>query len=386
MRNLVRNTLNIFMLIGLSVGLFSCEPEGKYKEYVYPEPVVDEIYPTSGYIASQVAITGTNFGDRTEPVKVFFGGIEVTNIISCKNNCIIVEVPQGAQSGDISLQVWMYTLETVGKYTVIPTPELSSIYSNNLSGDSFARGGDEVTIVGSAFGSEKSDIKVTINGKTAEILSVMDNEIKVKVPENYGSGTVVVTVRGYVLEGTALIDPSATGDVTRLFLKNYCQPFQRVNAANETEWDNALYWVKNTNFNGNSLQFTDDVPDGMLAMVGANNKWDGALYQVASLPAGTYEVNVEIVDKHTGGGRYGAVFGVVKGEGVFPALTDAGKKPWNFVDKTDVLCEINLLEEEIYTFTKEMIITETTPVTIGFATMLGNGNYVKVSDIKIIRK
>lgn len=385
MKSLVKSILNIFLMTGLAAGLSGCEPEGKYREYVYPEPAVDEVYPTSGYVASQVAITGTNFGDRTEPVKVSFGGVEVTNIISCKNNCIVVEVPQGAQSGDISLQVWTYTLESVGKYTVIPTPELHSVYSNNPQGDSFALGGDEVTIAGTAFGSEKSDVGVTINGKTAEVLSVMDNEIRVKVPANYGSGIVVVTIRGYALEGTALIDPSITGDVTRLFLKNYCQPFQRVNAANETEWDDAIYWVKNANFTNNSLQFTDDVPEGMLAMVGTG-KWDGALYQITSLPAGTYDIVVEVADRHTGGGRYGAVFGIVKSEGVFPALTDAGKKPWNFADKTDVLCEINLLEDGVDTFTKEMVITETTPVTIGFATMLANGNYVKVSDIKIIRK
>lgn len=385
MKSLVKSILNIFLMTGLAAGLSGCEPEGKYREYVYPEPAVDEVYPTSGYVASQVAITGTNFGDRTEPVKVSFGGVEVTNIISCKNNCIVVEVPQGAQSGDISLQVWTYTLESVGKYTVIPTPELHSVYSNNPQGDSFALEGDEVTIAGTAFGSEKSDVGVTINGKTAEVLSVMDNEIRVKVPANYGSGIVVVTIRGYALEGTALIDPSITGDVTRLFLKNYCQPFQRVNAANETEWDDAIYWVKNANFTNNSLQFTDDVPEGMLAMVGTG-KWDGALYQITSLPAGTYDIVVEVADRHTGGGRYGAVFGIVKSEGVFPALTDAGKKPWNFADKTNVLCEINLLEDGVDTFTKEMVITETTPVTIGFATMLANGNYVKVSDIKIIRK
>lgn len=385
MKNLARHSLNRLMLMALSVGLFGCEPEGKYKEYVYPEPVVDEIYPTSGYAASQVAIIGTNFGDRTEPVKISFGGIAVTNIISCKNNCIVVEVPEGAQSGDVALQLWTYNLASIGQYTVIPTPELHSVYSNNPNGDSFALGGDEVTIVGTAFGSDASAVTVTINGKTAEILSVMNNEIKVKVPADYGSGTVIVTINGYSMEGTALIDPSITGDVTRLFLKNYSQPFQRVNAANETEWDDALYWVKNGNFNGNSLQFTDDAPDGLLAMVGRNNKWDGALYQITSLPAGTYEVTVEVADRATVGGRYGAVFGIVKGEGAFPGLTDR-PSPWHFSDATDVLCEINLLEDGVYTFTKEMTVEGTTPVTIGFATMLANNNYVKVSDIRIVRK
>lgn len=35
-----------------------------------------------------------NFGDRTEAVKVLFGGIEAENVLSCKDNCIVVEVPE----------------------------------------------------------------------------------------------------------------------------------------------------------------------------------------------------------------------------------------------------------------------------------------------------
>ncbi|WP_308756238.1 IPT/TIG domain-containing protein [uncultured Bacteroides sp.] len=385
MKSLLKNSLNVFMLIGLSALLFSCEPEGKYKEYVYPEPVVDEIYPVSGYVASQVAIIGTDFGDRAEAVKVAFGGVEAENIISCKNNRIIVEVPEGAQSGSVSLKVWTHTLESIGEYTVIPIPEITSIASDNEAGETFAEGGDELTILGNGFGSDASLVKVTINGKNAEILSVMENEVKARVPENYGSGTVVVTVRDYAVEAGALIDPSMKGDVTRLFLKNYKQPFQRATEGDE-EWADALYWIKNGNFYGNSLQFPEDEPDGLLAMTGKNNMWDGALYQITSLPAGTYEFIVKVADTGTVGGRYGAQFTVMRGEGEFPGLTDKGA-PWHYADEdmADILGTV-LVTAGAGEYSYSVTLTEVTPLTIGFATMLANSNYVKVSEIQIIRK
>ncbi|WP_073348227.1 IPT/TIG domain-containing protein [Bacteroides congonensis] len=386
MRYLLYQSLYIYIALGLSALLFSCEGEGKYQNYVYPVPVVDEIYPESGYEADHVAIMGTNFGDRKEPVKVFFGGVEAANIISCKNNCIIVEVPSEARTGDVSLQVWTHTLESVGQFTVIPTPVITSILSNNANGEAFAVGGDEVRIVGSAFGMSEEGVTVTINGKLAEILSIRDSEITVEVPENYGSGVVVVNVNGYKVEGTSLIDPSTSGDVTRLFLKNYKQPFQRSDAG-DAEWGMAAGWLTNTNFNGNSLQFTDDEPSGVLAMVGANNKWNGALYQLTVLPQGEYEITVDVAATTTYGGRYGTKFAIVKGNDTFPGLIGG----WSFEDTTNVLCEIDLSKGSQNTvvsgtYSTTMVVDGTYPVTIGFATMLANYNYVKVSGIKIVKK
>lgn len=391
MRNFLRNSLNVFILIGLFALLFGCEKDAKYKEYVYPVPSVETIYPASGYVASQLAIIGTNFGERIEPVKVFFGGIEAEKVISCKNNRIIVEVPANAQSGDISLQVWTHTLESVGQFSVIPTPVINSIISNNVAGELFAESGDEVTIIGSAFGSVKEDVTVSINHKPAEILSVMENEIKVVVPDNYGSGLVTISVKGYEVEGTALIDPSIKGDVTRLFMKNSSQPFQRGDSG-DGEWGTALYWIFNANFNGaNSLQFTDDIEGGLLTLRG-NGKWDGAMYQLASLPAGTYEFNVHIAEDIATSGRYGARFAVTKGEGAFSTMKEisqAGGKVWVFNDTSNVLCDVNIATRSgatPITHTCTATLTETTRVTIGFATMLAGGNEVKVSKIQMIRK
>ena len=89
MKSLIKN---IVVIGGFSALLFSCEKDGKKQEFYYPEPTVTGIYPASGYTLSQVAINGENFGERLEPVSVHFGD-KKAEVVSCKNNRIIVVVP-----------------------------------------------------------------------------------------------------------------------------------------------------------------------------------------------------------------------------------------------------------------------------------------------------
>ena len=103
--------------------LFSgCEQDPKYRVYDYPVPVVESIYPTDGYVTTQVVITGTNFGDRAEAVKVFFGEAQSNKVLDCKNNRLVVEVPETAVTGNLSLQIYNKKVENIGHYTVLPTP------------------------------------------------------------------------------------------------------------------------------------------------------------------------------------------------------------------------------------------------------------------------
>ena len=144
MRHLIKN----IALIGiLSALLFSCEKDGKKQEFYYPEPTVTGIYPTSGYTLSQVVINGENFGDRLEPISVHFGDKEA-EIVSCKNNRIIVVVPKDAVSGDIALKVWQYEFDNVGKFTVVPKPAITSVSSSNTDCPLFAAENDMITITG----------------------------------------------------------------------------------------------------------------------------------------------------------------------------------------------------------------------------------------------
>ena len=170
MRSLIKN---ILLIGGLSVLLFSCEKDGKKQEFYYPEPTVHGIYPTSGYTLSQVAISGENFGERLEPVSVFFGDKEA-EIVSCKNNRIVVVVPKDAVSSEVMLKVWQYEFDNVGKFTVMSKPTITSVSSSNEESALFAAEGDVITISGISFGTEKENVTVKIGTKTAEIISVQD--------------------------------------------------------------------------------------------------------------------------------------------------------------------------------------------------------------------
>lgn len=135
-----------------------------------------------------------------------------------------MELPDGAQTGKIGLKVWNHTVESSDTYTVIPTPVISSIKSLNSAGDLFATANDEVVITGNNFGDAVENVSVVIKGLQkdvrANVVAVTNEEIKFKLPADYDeSGTVVINVGGYEVEGSALINPAATGDVTALFLK-----------------------------------------------------------------------------------------------------------------------------------------------------------------------
>ena len=82
MKHLLRNMIGIFAVTLFVLLFYACEQDPQIKKYEYPMPEVSGMSPNIGYVSSQVVITGTNFGDRTEPVKVFFG-----SALDCRSTC-----------------------------------------------------------------------------------------------------------------------------------------------------------------------------------------------------------------------------------------------------------------------------------------------------------
>lgn len=404
MKNNSIYNLCIGFLTLTTVALTGCEGDSKINTYEYPAPTVTRVTPTTGYAYSQVAIEGTNFGDRKESVTISFGGVEADSILSVQNNRIIVVVPKTAESGKMALKVWTHTLDSIADYTVLPTPEIFNIESNNAGGNLFAEVGDELTITGSGFGDAKENVKVTMAGIPAEVLSVTSGLIKARVPEGFNrGGSVVVTVKDYSVTGASFINPSATGDLTDLFLQNYKAPFER-SVAGDSEWATARFWTfNNLAYGGHSLQFNETYPNGVLVFDG-NGSWSGfnggSTSQITTLPAGEYEFQIQVVEDHIAGGRYGANFGVMKDAAEFPTMTENTK---DLSNNNQVygpkLIQIDPNSANVLTcrvigrgapsetpYSCSMTLTETTQVRIGFATMLAKGNYVKVSYVKLIRK
>ena len=124
-----------------------------------------------------------------------------------------------------------------------------------------------------------------------------------------------------------------------------------------------------------------------MALNGKNNTWNGVLFQSTTLPRGRYQFKVTVAEDDAAGGRDGVVFAVMKGENTdFPDLTNAGNRPWYFVSEDEVLVSQSVNEgvaSVIGTHTIDLEISDASPVTVGFATMVGDGNYLYISEIKV---
>ena len=393
--SLIKNAFGLLALISFPVLFAGCEQDAKFKAYVYPTAEVSEMYPKLGYAAEKVTFTGTNFGDRKEALKVAFGGVAVSNILSCNNNCVVVEVPEGAVAGDVTLQTWNNEPITVGTFKVYPTPVIEEIFSHNTEyGSNMAIEGDLVTIKGANFGTDKKLVEVKFNGTVAPIESLVDEQIVVKTPA-YKSGLVTVTIRpeananSITLTGTGLMDPQATGDVTSIFLQNSVAPFSPSGAVNT--WAIATGWHTSGGFVGaNTLLFTEENPDGLFVLECWNNgkKENAKIYQVATLPKGDYKFTLNFVEIVKEAGRFGEHFVIAEGDETIPNLVANGDKFDDTDENTAKVKASYAVTGSMDPHTKEISLhlDETKQLTIGFVTQLNNKGTVKLSAIRIDRE
>jgi hypothetical protein len=238
-------------------------------------------------------------------VKVWFGGVMADTIRSCTDDQIVVRVPAKAVSGKVSLQVWTTAIDSIGTFTVIPAPAITSVISGNKIAANIALPDiDTITITGINFGTDASKLAVSFNGTAAAILSPLtDNIIKVIAPAGYTTGNVSITINGLTIQSaTALINPTASGDITKYFLSNYGPAFTH------DVWDAGRWgvlgapWITNAAGKNKAGGLY-----GGYAHEGWNNPpgfinwetWDntpvvnGIIYQPTSfpLPAGSYTVS-----------------------------------------------------------------------------------------------
>lgn len=393
--SLIKNTLGLLVLISFPVLFAGCEQDAKFKTYVYPTAEISEMYPKLGYAAEKVTFTGTNFGDRKEALKIAFGGVAVSNILSCNNNCVVVEVPEGAVAGEVTLQTWNNEPITVGTFKVYPTPMVEEIFSHNTEyGSNMAVEGDLVTIKGANFGTDKSLVEVKFNGTVAPIESLVDEQIVVRTPA-YTSGLVTVTIRpetnanSIVLTGTGLMDPQATGDVTSIFLQNSVAPFSPSGAVGT--WAIATGWHTSGGFDGaTTLQFTEENPDGLFVLEcwGSNKKENAKIYQVATLPKGDYVFELDFVQIAKEAGRFGVHFVIAEGDGTIPNLVANGDIFDAADENVGKVIGSYAITGSMDPHTKEIAVhlDETKQLTMGFVTQLNNKGTVKLSAIRINRE
>ncbi len=401
MKQLVKNALCLLTLVCAILIIFSCEQDAILKKYVYPMPEVTQIYPTRGYVTQPFTILGSNFGDRTEPVKVFFGGVPVKKVISCKDNCIVVEVPEDAIDGEVTLQVWTNPVISVGNFEVHSLPSITSITSNNEHGTAVAAPGDEVVIIGTNFGTNKDKVSVSFNGTAATVESVEDNRIVVITPDDYESGEVTVTISQYTeytMTGTKLVNPTKPGDVTALYLKNYTRPFVQFAYKDGQQGDGTMAipteWIVNEaarQYINKNATYVDERVGGMFHnndALGMQTGWghpssplsvtNGKMYQVATVTPGKYELIMTCIEVNVATDH---VYLVVNRGG--DGLPDADQVEGN----SNVVVSSNFTNvayNATPVVTKlDFTLQEETELSIGFVASFGKDKYFKVSDIQL---
>lgn len=156
-----------------------------------PDPIIYSLNKTSFEIGEEITINGDNFTDDfTDATYVEFNGIKATNHINWTNTQIIVEVPNGVQSGKLRVHVDGRISNGVD-YTIIlnTAPQITSIIPGT------AAPGQEVSIKGKNFGNTKGTSRVLFgNYEVVNYLEWTDTQIGVRVPVTGSAGEFMVVV------------------------------------------------------------------------------------------------------------------------------------------------------------------------------------------------
>lgn len=158
-------------------------------------PVISSFTPQSGVEGTEVTISGSNFSTTTNNNTVKFNGTLAT-ISSATSTELKVNVPAGATTGKITVEVGNKTATSSTDFTVTTTPVISPIISSFTPQSGIV--GTEVTISGQNFSTTATNNTVKFNGTLATITSATATELKVSVPSGVATGKITVEVGGEI--------------------------------------------------------------------------------------------------------------------------------------------------------------------------------------------
>lgn len=390
MKLLYKLSIRLIISAMYFVGFSSCEEDAKFNVYEYPEQTVTGLSPQVGYPGINVTITGKDFGVLKNAVKVSFGGILATNIVSCEDTKIVVQVPANAVSGNVSLKIWTHTSNGIGSFTTLSPPTITSVVSSNILNPVAIPEVDIVTINGVNFGTDASKVSVSFNGTSATIQSITDNRITVLTPANFATGFVSITMGGLTISGsTAIVNPNGAGDITPYFLSNSGPSFNRSFVSGR--WGTlASPWI--TNAAGKNKSGTTPY-GGYTTDAGGRICWetysntpvtDGIVYQPTTMPLspGSYTLSFNTYSEIQNNCSVYAV--VASGGNGIPTLANLSTAIASVAlpNPADIgKASPNVTTEKSVTFT----ITSSQLVSIGFLGNLTANNYFTVGYIKLVK-
>ncbi|GAB1353630.1 hypothetical protein MASR1M12_23660 [Erysipelotrichia bacterium] len=149
---------------------------------------------------SEIVITGEGWGEAQAASSLVFAGDVAATIKSWSESRIVLLVPTGARSGDLTATVQ-------GISFVVRAVKVNSV--DSVSPD---RGiaGVEIEIAGTGFGASQGTGHVKIDDKTLEIIGWSENLIRAKVPEGTRPGDLAVFAAGINSNGVPVVISAIT--------------------------------------------------------------------------------------------------------------------------------------------------------------------------------
>ena len=225
MKHLTLITTASILCLLASLSFAACSDDDEVEEL--GEPAVYVFFPEEGLPSSEITIVGRNFGSSQGAYSscVYFGNVAATQYTSWSNNEITVVVPEGGESGPLTVWIGGYSAQSVVDFNCIEGASFLKLSSNSVSA------GDQIDIYADGldyfvdYGITASDITVTFctsDGTTSVTADAFSAEcITVTVPLEAVTGevTVAMSTLQTFSAGTLTVD----GDVVIITLSDYVE-------------------------------------------------------------------------------------------------------------------------------------------------------------------
>ncbi|ASZ09648.1 IPT/TIG domain-containing protein [Chitinophaga pendula] len=207
-------SFNILMVSMIVLTTSGCKKNDKELQV----PVqIKTYYPNSGQAGTLVTIEGEALVPDIRQYKALVGNVEA-EVISATDKSVVLRMPAKGETGALALTVHDKKYE-IGQYTY-QALSITRIFPNN------GTIGSQIRIIGTGFSSTKGPAAVTINSKSALIVSATDTLIVAEVPGDASSGAVMVKVNDMEVRGQDFrfqqitsIKPLTGGPNTRITIK-----------------------------------------------------------------------------------------------------------------------------------------------------------------------
>ncbi|ALD21537.1 IPT/TIG domain-containing protein [Hymenobacter sp. DG25A] len=156
---------------------------------VFQKPTITAVSPNESVPGSTVTLSGTHFSAIAEQDTVLFNGVAAT-VLQATINSLKVKVPEGAQSGKITLQTWGGKAESAEAFKVWypPTVISSSLYK--------AKANTVLTLTGTNFSETPARNIVSLGGIQTPVLQSSSSGLQLRVPGTALSGKIEVKTPG----------------------------------------------------------------------------------------------------------------------------------------------------------------------------------------------